>query len=335
MTRMTAIIVVVLVTAGIIGGAVLALREPIGCFFYLRSSHEGQIAFLRDGGVYVMESDGSNQCRILDDNAYLELAWSPDGQQLALLNLDGDIYTVQPNGSELRRVVSATDTEDRLIPGWSPDGTQIAYVRYSDTGGIYVAEVASGSERQITEGLPALFPVWSPVGDWIAFVTEENALYVVRADGSELRRLSDAAQFDKPPTWSPDGARIAFMNMDYEISAIDRDGSNEEVITDLNDEYDGQVFYVTWSPMGDQIAAEVIITHRPTRINLFVVNPATREARSLTAREENVTFAEWTPDGEHLLYTEFQDHDVLYRVNVASGLIERLAMGSGAAARPE
>ena len=335
---MARLIVIIIIAVAVMGGVVFAFREPIGCFFYLRSSHESQIAFFRDDGVYVMEPDGSNQCRILEDNYYLELGCSHDGQQLALFNLDGNLYTAQPNGSELRQIVSATNTEDRMKPTWSPDGTEIAYVRNADAAGVYVVDVVSGNELRITQELSAQFPIWSPVEDWIAFVTEDNGLYVVRADGSELTRLSDAALFDDPPSWSPDGDHIAFMNMDYEISLVEPTGTDEEVITNFHDDYDGQVFFVTWSPVGDQIGAEVI-RHSPFRTNLFVIDVATGETRSLTPREENISFAEWTPDGAQLLYTQIdiqgQVESALYRVNVASGLIERLAPGSEASARLE
>jgi Tol biopolymer transport system component len=230
--------------------------------------------------------------------------------------------------------VTAAWTEDRLVPSWSPDGTQITYIRRSDTTDVYVADVVTGSERQVTQGLMALFPVWSPEEDWIAFVTEENALYVVRADGSELRQLSDQASFD-PPTWSPDGERLAFINSGYEISIVDLNGSEEEIISDFRDEFNGQTFYVTWSPTENQIAAEVIVRNPPTRVNLFLVDAETGTASPLSPREYQATWTSWTPSGEFLLFDRIQSSAALqeseiYRVNVHSGENILLAIGGKA-----
>jgi len=49
-------------------------------------------------------------------------------------------------------------------------------------------------------------PTWSPDGSKIAFVRKDG-IYVMNADGSGQRRLTDAGG---GPAWSPDGSKIAF-----------------------------------------------------------------------------------------------------------------------------
>jgi Tol biopolymer transport system component len=196
--------------------------------------------------------------------------------------------------------------------------------------------VASGSEQQIVEGLPALFPVWSPAGDWIAFVTQDEVLYVVHPDGSDLRQLSSEVQDGIPPSWSPDGQRIAFITSHGEIGLINADGSADTVLTDFDAVDHGNVFYMSWSPAGDQIAADVIVT--PFAINVFVIDVSTGETRNLTPGDVDSTYAAWTPDGNSLIYQHFgppEGDGMLSRVNVSNGQIEPLAMGVEAVPRPE
>jgi TolB protein len=57
-------------------------------------------------------------------------------------------------------------------------------------------------------------PAWSPDGTRIAFVGVPSGrrpdIYVMNADGSGLRNLTNTAAQDYSPAWSPDGTRIAY-----------------------------------------------------------------------------------------------------------------------------
>ncbi len=76
-------------------------------------------------------------------------------------------------------------------------------------GPIYVINADGSGLRRVTEA--GLDPTWSPDGSRIAFVDwrAPAGIYVVNADGTGLYRLFDG-QLIRQPDWSPDGAWIAF-----------------------------------------------------------------------------------------------------------------------------
>lgn len=117
---------------------------------------------------------------------------------------------------------SVTAVRD-AYPHLSPDGTTLLF--HSNRTGkqaIWAAEGNGANPRLLFDGRkigtdPGT-PVWSPDGKSIAFAmrpagaTDENEseIYVMRADGTRVRRLTDAAGDDSHPHWASDGARIFF-----------------------------------------------------------------------------------------------------------------------------
>jgi Tol biopolymer transport system component len=75
-------------------------------------------------------------------------------------------------------------------PSWSPHGTQLAFVRANRTGraGIYLVRRDGSDLRRLTTGGD---PAWSPDGKWIAFVRYRD-LHVIRNNGQRLRRIVDS-----------------------------------------------------------------------------------------------------------------------------------------------
>jgi TolB protein len=61
----------------------------------------------------------------------------------------------------------------------------------------------------------------------------ESDIHVMRVDGSEERRLTDAPGLEGFPGWSPDGARIAFTSEDAGGSAIYAMNSDGSGLTKL------------------------------------------------------------------------------------------------------
>jgi TolB protein len=96
-------------------------------------------------------------------------------------------------------------------------------------------------------------PDWSPNGSEIAFVRHyrgRSDIYVIRADGSGLRRLTNTNQAGQHswPAWSPDGKRIVFVSVSRRKPAIytmNADGSHPKRLTTGGIDY----AYPDWQPL--------------------------------------------------------------------------------------
>jgi Tol biopolymer transport system component len=145
------------------------------------------------------------------------------------------IFIVRPDGTGLHAVGGchgpASQCPDASYPAVAPNGRQIAFVRglgriledQFEHQGIYKMRTDGSHLRRVT--LPAARtaedenPNWSSDGRQIVFVRQNltaepvgrQALFVVRADGSRLRRITpwnmDAGD---GPVWAPDDSRILF-----------------------------------------------------------------------------------------------------------------------------
>jgi Tol biopolymer transport system component len=107
----------------------------------------------------------------------------------------------------------------------SPDGTMIVYENWTADNqdlGLHIAASDGSNPRSLTPALPVgapggdVGPSFSPDGQWIAFVRVASfadgqaGIFIVRIDGSGLRRLTPDALGAGYPRWSPDGTKILF-----------------------------------------------------------------------------------------------------------------------------
>ncbi|MEK6275465.1 MAG: hypothetical protein AABM30_09025 [Actinomycetota bacterium] len=172
--------------------------------------HGARIAFVRAGSIYSVKTDGSALTRLTNLPGYAATpVWSPDASGIAFeTSGDGDkVYAMAADGSELSLLNSGPGGSGPGRPVWSPDATQILFFNTPGSAGAYNAEVwvvkADGSERRRVYGGPCCIgtwaaPIWSPNGMYIAFGVgqsmpdpERTGIFVMRADGSELRRLTE------------------------------------------------------------------------------------------------------------------------------------------------
>jgi Tol biopolymer transport system component len=172
-------------------------------------------------GLWLMDVDGRHERRLLgteDEQIDFPGSWSPDGGTIAFtrchFRLPGEggmientcaVYTVSPDGSGRRRLTGRSRE-----PAYSPDGRLISFVSDRDENGI----VTTGSDE-------AEFA---------------NELYVMDADGSNVRRLTESESLDEEtPSWSPDGSRIAYAregpaSFEQQLMVVSADGTCPKLV---------------------------------------------------------------------------------------------------------
>jgi dipeptidyl aminopeptidase/acylaminoacyl peptidase len=213
---------------------------------------------------------------------------------------------------------------------------------------------ASGAEpaRQITFGERGdTQPQWSPDGRFISFVSARGPasgadeggpkpqVYVLRADGGEGQKVTDAKEGVTSYAWAPDSARIAYLTNDP------RSGDEEAAIKKRDDErvFEGDFRYShawvvevpgaaasaggagkpadakrltqgtaytlsgapSWSPDSKRfvVAGSVNTMLRDNRRDIYLVDVETASAEKISANFGSDTNPRWSPDGKTIAWT--------------------------------
>jgi len=161
--------------------------------------------------MYTMKRDGAEITRFSRLSGW-DPTWSPDGTAVLFAsNADGDVqlYSSLLNDKNLHRISDLPAIRGRS--DWSPDGNSI--VTYSGEAWhreVYIMNAdGSGARILSPQGGNAQGPSFSPDGQWVTFTAyydhygEDHGceIYILRVDGSDLRRLTNNDYCDYQPRW--------------------------------------------------------------------------------------------------------------------------------------
>jgi Tol biopolymer transport system component len=194
--------------------------------------------------VYSMNADGSGKTQLTrGPGEQANPGWSPDGTKLAIRADWGHPRALQgiwiipasdPDGvtqEEAQRLTRLpADVDFDSEPQFSPDGTSVTFSRFKDFSSSAIFRIGIGGKglKRLTPWhLNASDPDWSPDGHKITFDSGDSGqpgskgdIYVIRADGSRRRRLTDFPPVREGegivqagnPVWSPSGMRIMYTH---------------------------------------------------------------------------------------------------------------------------
>jgi dipeptidyl aminopeptidase/acylaminoacyl peptidase len=236
----------------------------------------------------------------------------------------------------------------------SPNGTQVLYtVRAWEQDGnrmesrtrIWQVAVTGGAARQITFGERGdSQPQWSPDGSHISFVSARGSgsgddapkaqIYIMRADGGEAWKLTDAKENVSSYSWAPDSGRIAYVTTDPrsddEEAAIRRRDDARVFEGDFRYQHvwtidldlsagsgsarnttrltEGKTYTVNGAPTWAPDSARLVFSAKPTtmirdyRSDAYIAVVASKAIEKISTNAGPDTNPQWSPDGAQIAW---------------------------------
>lgn len=191
-----------------------------------------------------------------------------DGRIAFMTTPGTKVWTVQPDGSDLRQI----GPPDALTPSWSPDGQSIAFARSVRVGGalgdvidVMVMSAEGGDQRVLARvngpNFTGTAPTFSPSGRRIVYSTG-SAIKTIGINGGDPQVLVRNGRHPNggvvgvsTPEFSPSGKRIAFTGLpkgeDFDgLWTMRRNGTDLRFVVGGIEGSGG----LSWSPEGRWLA---------------------------------------------------------------------------------
>jgi len=198
-------------------GQATQLTDALGVLTAPEISPDGSlIAFTHwtttsEHAIWVMDRDGGNPHQV--NELGWDPTWSPDGEEILFASdFNGTIqmYIVSLDGGSPRQVNAMDRLRGRT--DWSARGEIVTYSGTPWHRELFLMNADGSNLHQITpEGGNSQGPSFSPDGNWVTFTAYfdhygENhgcEIYIMRTDGTDLRRLTNNEYCDWQPRWGP------------------------------------------------------------------------------------------------------------------------------------
>jgi TolB protein len=268
--------------------------------FGKRGIAQTRVAYVSNGTLHIVDSDGAETRRITTGRGALSPAWSPSGESV--------VYTVLGNsGTQVEELDVRTGRTRRvsqiraglnITPVYQPGGNAILYAQGTGNGtDLVLAQLDSTAPHKLTagRGTDNTSPSYSPDGRQIAFISGKSGqpqVYIMDADGSNIQLLTPyrpgVRSYRASPDWSPDGRAVAYeqQNGNFQVWMIDLRDRTPKQLTSEGENEDP-----SWAPDGRHI---VFSSTRTGDKELWILDTETGRARQLT-HNRGARLAAWSP----------------------------------------
>ena len=278
--------------------------------------------------IYLLEFETGDIRRLSNGKGKTTCAWlHPDNKTFLYASTHADADSPAKQQAELNE---------------RAEGKQKRYAwDYDENYEIYAVPLAGGEHVNITKtrGYDAEGS-YSPDGQWIAFASNRHAyaepltaeeqkkfdlqkswlmdIYLMRADGSEVKRLTDVRGYDGGPFFSPDGKRICWRRFNEEetlaeIWTMNVDGSDQRAVTKFG--------AMSWAPYFHPSGQYLIFTtnkHGFDNFELYIVDAEGKhEPVRVTETDGFDGLPVFHPDGKQLSWTSNRTPDKTSQIFMA------------------
>lgn len=194
---------------------------------------DGRIAYISRNDdrseLWVINLDGQGKTQISNEPPQIEeLRATPDGKYFIFLSHRDNtnhIFRLDIDGSNLKQLTIGNDSTAG-DPSISPDRTTIVYSAQKVGGKTWLQKLTidGGHVTAITgtEFVPQT-PHFSPDGSLLSFVTNDNKVGVIPAEGGPPVRIFDTVKIPRinvGARWTPDGKSLAYIVHRNNVSNI-------------------------------------------------------------------------------------------------------------------
>ena len=282
--------------------------------------------------LYLKQANTSEPLRLTEHPGFESFAaWSPDGTTIAFLRADGNdtaLYTIPALGGTPRKLIDTRSVT--LGIDWSPDGEALVFAERPAPDApfrLVRLDLATRDTTALTQPPPAamgdLTPRWSPDGQTLAFSRRAEVgghdLYLARADGSELRPLTQSELSIRGLDWSADGQRLVYASYQggtFGLWQVDvESGDVAWLPTRAERIYNPSVAVQT----GDLVYEELTYEKDIWQIDLTASAEGAPPQRPIITSTRWDCEAYYSPDGERLVFTSSRSGALELWLSTADG----------------